>query len=79
MRIELQLIIYFIIGIILLYILFLRKKTIQSISVIMLYVGLGFLFFGGVKEHNLYEYIGIIIIFFSLIVAFIQYYISNNK
>lgn len=77
MPIEFQLIIYFLTGIILTYILFLRKKIIESFSTIILYIGLGFLFFSG--ENNLYEYIGITIIFFSVIVGFIQYYISYKK
>ncbi|HVI40601.1 MAG TPA: hypothetical protein VM577_08075 [Anaerovoracaceae bacterium] len=78
MSLKLQLLFYIIVGIIL-YLLIWRKKLVDSLSVMIAFVGFGFFSFGEAAQNNIPLHIGGVIIAIAIIVAIFQGYNSRTN
>ena len=78
MSLKLQLLYYIIVGIII-YLLIWRKKLVDSLSVMIAFVGIGFFSFGVAAQKNILLHIGGVIIAIAIIVAIFQGYISRTN
>lgn len=78
MSLELKLVI-FILGGILQYFLMRRKKIVNSIPVIIFYIGVGVKIFGNVTDPNFSLYFAIIMIIVAIICGIFELFIKKEK
>lgn len=71
--------IVFIVAGLLMYIFFWRKKFVESISLVLFWASLGFIFYSGDVPNSGLLYLGYLLFVISIIIALAQGYLSYKK